>query len=126
ETISERNIDRIAALGGGIAVQHRMAYQGEDFMERYGDRAAENTPPIARMLKAGLPVGAGTDATRVASYNPWVSLSWLTTGKTVGGTRLYPQSNLLDRETALRLWTERNTWFSNEEGRKGQIRTGQL
>src|SRR5450830_1062580 len=30
ETISEQSIDRIAALGGGIAVQHRMAYQGED------------------------------------------------------------------------------------------------
>ncbi|MET0339205.1 MAG: amidohydrolase [Caulobacter sp.] len=126
ETISERNIDRIAALGGGIAVQHRMAYQGEYFVERYGDRAAESTPPIAKMLNAGVPVGAGTDATRVASYNPWVSLSWLTTGKTVGGMRLYPQRNLLDRETALRLWTERNTWFSNEEGKKGQIKEGQL
>jgi len=33
ETISERSIDRIAALGGGIAVQHRMAYQGEYFVE---------------------------------------------------------------------------------------------
>ena len=31
ETISDRSIDRIAALGGGIAVQHRMAYQGEYF-----------------------------------------------------------------------------------------------
>lgn len=126
ETISDRNIDRIAALGGGIAVQHRMAYQGEYFVERYGDQAAENTPPIAKMLNAGVPVGAGTDATRVASYNPWVSMSWLTTGKTVGGMRLYPQRNLLDRETALRLWTERNTWFSNEEGKKGVIKAGQL
>jgi predicted amidohydrolase YtcJ len=32
ETITDRNIDRIAALGGGIAVQHRMAYQGEYFV----------------------------------------------------------------------------------------------
>src|SRR5690606_16885699 len=31
ETISDGNIDRIAALGGGIAVQHRMAFQGEYF-----------------------------------------------------------------------------------------------
>jgi len=126
ETISDRNIDRIAALGGGIAVQHRMAYQGEYFVERYGARAAERTPPVARMLEAGVPVGAGTDATRVASYNPWVSLSWLVTGRTLGGTRLYPQRNLLDRETALRLWTQANTWFSTEEGKKGQIKPGQL
>ena len=126
ETISERNIDRIAALGGGIAVQHRMAFQGEYFVERYGAKAAEATPPIRRMLDAGVPVGAGTDATRVASYNPWVSLSWLVTSKTVGGMALYPVRNRLDRETALRLWTERNTWFSNEVGKKGQIKAGQL
>ncbi|MGF9762189.1 amidohydrolase [Microvirga sp. 0TCS3.31] len=126
ETIDDRNIDRIAALGGGIAVQHRMAFQGEDFVERYGSRAAERTPPIKRMLDAGVPVGAGTDATRVASYNPWISLSWLVTGKTLGGLTLYPAANRLDRESALRLWTEANTWFSNEETKKGQIRQGQL
>ncbi|MEC3947617.1 amidohydrolase [Sphingobium sp. HWE2-09] len=126
ETISDRNIDRIAALGGGIAVQHRMAFQGEYFVERYGAKAAEATPPIKRMMDAGVPVGAGTDATRVASYNPWVSLSWLVTSKTVGGLTLYPVRNRLDRDTALRLWTEKNTWFSNEVGKKGQIKAGQL
>ncbi|NYZ15466.1 amidohydrolase [Azospirillum sp. RWY-5-1] len=126
ETISRRNIDRIAALGGGIAVQHRMAFQGEYFVERYGARAAEATPPINAMLAAGIPVGAGTDATRVASYNPWVSLSWLVTGRTVGGLGLYPPANRLDREEALRLWTVANSWFSNEEGKKGQIKPGQL
>ncbi len=126
ETISQRSIDRIAALGGGIAVQHRMAYQGEEFINRYGARAAERTPPIAAMLRSGVPVGAGTDATRVASYNPWVSLAWLVTGQTVGGTALYPVANRLDREGALRLWTEANTWFSNEVGKKGQIKAGQL
>lgn len=126
ETISDRNIDRIAALGGGIAVQHRMAFQGEYFVERYGMKAAERTPPIRRMMEAGVPVGAGTDATRVASYNPWVSLSWLVTSRTVGGLALYPTHARLDRETALRLWTEANTWFSNEQGKKGQIIAGQL
>ena len=126
ETISERSMDRIAALGGGIAVQHRMAYQGEYFVERYGAKAVEATPPVARMLEKGLKVSAGTDATRVASYNPWVSLAWLTTGKTVGGLRMYPQRNLLDRETALRMWTEYVTWFSNEDGNKGRIAVGQL
>ena len=126
ETISDELIDRIAALGGGIAVQHRMAYQGEYFVERYGHGAAEATPPISRMLKAGLKVSAGTDATRVASYNPWVSLAWLITGKTVAGMQLYPRQNCLDRETALRMWTEYVTWFSNEVGKKGRIEVGQF
>jgi hypothetical protein len=126
ETITDRSMDRIAALGGGIAVQHRMAYQGEYFVERYGPAAAEGTPPIAKMLQKGIPVSGGTDATRVSSYNPWVSLAWLVTGRTVAGLRLYPQRNCLDRETALRMWTENVTWFSHEEGKKGRIQVGQL
>jgi hypothetical protein len=124
ETVSERNMERIKALGGGIATQHRMAFQGEYFVERYGARAAEATPPIARMLEMGLPVGAGTDATRVASYDPWVGLYWMTTGKTLGGLRLSPEANTLDRETALRLWTEGSAWFSGEEGVKGSLTVG--
>ncbi|WP_211366024.1 amidohydrolase [Verticiella sediminum] len=126
ETISDKSIDRIAALGGGIAVQHRMAYQGEYFIERYGAKTAEATPPVRRILEKGVKVSAGTDATRVASYNPWVSLSWMITGKTLAGTQMYPQRNLLDRETALRMWTENVAWFSNEEGRRGRITVGQL
>src|SRR6201996_6635944 len=78
------------------------------------------------MLANGVRTSAGTDATRVASYNPWVSLSWLVTGRTVGGLRITPQRNCLDRETALRMWTENVTWFSNEEGKKGRIQVGQL
>ena len=124
ETITQRNIDRIVALGGGIAVQHRMAYQGEAFIERYGHRAAEATPPVRRMLDSGAPVGMGTDATRVASYNPWVGIQWLVTGKTIGGTLLYPPQNRLDRETALRLFTEGSSWFSTENGRKGALKIG--
>ncbi len=125
ETISERNIDRIAALQGAIAIQHRMAYQGEYFVERYGAGAAQATPPVAKMLAAGIPVGAGTDATRVASYNPWVALSWLVTGRTFGGLQIYPRSNCLERENALGLWTTVNAWFSGEEGIKGAIKAGQ-
>jgi predicted amidohydrolase YtcJ len=125
ETVSERSIERISALGGGIAVQHRMAYQGEYFVERYGARAAEATPPVKRMLDMGVPVGGGTDATRVASYNPWVGLGWLVTGKTVGGLTIAPVRNRLDRETALRLYTEGSAWFSTESGKKGALIAGQ-
>jgi predicted amidohydrolase YtcJ len=126
ETISERNIERVKALGGGIAVQHRMAYQGEYFIDRYGKKAAEQSPPIRKMLAMGVPVGAGTDATRVASYNPFVSLYWLVAGKTVGGSVLYPEANRLDRAEALRRYTVGSAWFSEEEGKKGSIEVGKL
>ncbi|WP_255945054.1 amidohydrolase [Brucepastera parasyntrophica] len=86
ETITVKNINRVKALGGGIAIQHRMAYQGEYFASRYGSEAASLAPPVRSMLEAGLPVGAGTDATRVAGYNPWICLYWLVSGKTLADT----------------------------------------
>ncbi|MBM7569149.1 amidohydrolase [Paenibacillus sacheonensis] len=124
ETIHERDLERVVALGGSIAVQSRMAFQGEYFVDRYGAEAAENAPPITKMLTAGLRVGVGTDATRVASYNPWVALYWLVTGKTLGGLSLYPASNRVGRHEALRMYTAGNAWFSKEEDVKGQIKTG--
>ena len=126
ETITDRNIERVKALGGGIAVQNRMAFQGEYFVERYGSQQARRTPPIRRMLEMGVPVGAGTDATRVSSYNPYLSLYWLVTGKTVGGLRLYPEQNRLDRSEALKLYTLGSSWFSTENGKKGALAPGQL
>jgi predicted amidohydrolase YtcJ len=126
ETISDRNIERVKALGGGIAVQNRMAFQGEYFVERYGSQQARRSPPIRRMLEMGVPVGAGTDATRVSSYNPYLSLYWLITGKTIGGLSLYPEENRLDREEALKLYTVGSSWFSTEVGKKGALAPGQL
>ncbi len=126
ETISDRSLERVKALGGGIAIQDRMAFQGEYFLDRYGSKAAERTPPVRSMLDLGIPVGAGTDATRVASYNPWLSLYWLVTGKTVGGTALYSEANRLSREEALMLYTKGSSWFSGESGKKGAIVIGRL
>jgi hypothetical protein len=126
ETISDRNIERVKALGGGIAVQNRMAFQGEYFVERYGAQQARRTPPIRRMLEMGVPVGAGTDATRVSSYNPFLSLYWLITGRTIGGLSLYPEENRFDRAEALKLYTLGSSWFSTEDGKKGALIPGQL
>lgn len=126
ETVSEKNIERIGALGGGIAIQHRMAFQGETFVQRYGVDAAKATPPVKKMLELGVPVGAGTDATRVASYNPWVCLYWLSTGKTLGGMPLYDEKNILDRQKALELWTKGSAWFSGEQSSKGSLQAGEL
>ncbi|WP_163368110.1 amidohydrolase family protein, partial [Enterobacter hormaechei] len=78
----------------------------------------KQTPPVAKMLNAEVPVGLGTDATRVASYNPWTALYWLVSGRTVGGMQMYDSDNRLDRDTALMLWTMGSSWFSNEQGKK--------
>ncbi|PQO29838.1 amidohydrolase [Bremerella cremea] len=124
ETVTSRNLDRIKRMGGGIAIQHRMAYQGEYFIRRYGVEEVKRHPPIREMLKMGLPVGAGTDGTRVASYHPWTCLWWLVTGKTVGGTVLQASEDCLSREEALRLYTQGSAWFSGEDEHKGTLSPG--
>jgi len=124
ETVKESELKRIKALNGGIAIQARMAYAGEFFVERYGAEKAKQAPPVRKMIDMGLPVGAGTDGTRVASYNPWPALYWLVTGKTVGDFQMTEPSNQLSREEALHLYTQGSAWISNEETVKGTLENG--
>jgi predicted amidohydrolase YtcJ len=123
ETVSEENLKRIKALGGGVAIQDRMAFQGESFIHRYGKQAASTAPPIKKMFELGLPVGLGTDGTRVASYNPWIALYWITTGKTIGGTQVMAKENTVDRSTALKLMTS-GGYSLIKEPLKGTIQKG--
>lgn len=124
ETISGESLDRVAALGGAISIQNRMSFQGEAFLARYGAGAAAEAPPIRKMLDRGLVVGAGTDATRVSSYNPWVALHWLVTGRTLGNTLIYPPENRVSREQALQMYTQAGATLTAEQGVKGMLREG--
>ncbi len=124
ETVQVKDLERIKALNGGIAIQARMAYAGEYFVERYGAEKAKEAPPVKKMMEMGIPVGAGTDGTRVASYNPWPALYWLITGKTVGDFQLSSEDNQLTREEALHLYTKGSAWVSNEETVKGTLEDG--
>lgn len=126
ETVSVENLKRIKALNGGLAIQHRMAYQGENFIKRYGKTAAANTVPLKKILEMGIKVGMGTDGTRVASYNPWVGLYWLTTGKTLGGLKYMNDENIVDRTTALKLFTYGSAQLINIEKDRGMLATGKL
>ncbi|MGF1527140.1 MAG: amidohydrolase [Candidatus Competibacterales bacterium] len=126
ETFSPQNLERVARLGGGIALQNRLQFQAEDFIANYGAEALKKTPNFRAILDLGVPVGAGTDATRVTSFNPWYSLQWLSTGLSRGGLRMYDDDNLLSREEALRLWTTGAAWFTGDAGRKGAIKEDQL
>lgn len=121
ETVRDADLQRVKAMGGGFAIQDRMAFAGEFFVERYGAQAARYAPPLRKMLDLGIPVAAGTDGTRVSSYNPWPSLYWLVTGKSVGGMQLFADDNRLSREEALRLFTVGSAWMSQEETVKGRI-----
>ncbi len=124
ETIRPEQIERIRRLGGGVAIQNRMAFAGEFFQQRYGAEAAAQAPPLRRLVDSGLPLGAGTDATRVSSHNPWLALYWMVSGKTVGGTLLYGLDNRLTRAEALALYTHGSAWVAGEEDVKGTLAPG--
>ncbi|GAA1993226.1 amidohydrolase [Catenulispora subtropica] len=124
ETVSADSLDRVAALGGSIGVQHRLNYQGEAFLNRYGAAAAASAPPLGAMLERGLTVAAGTDATRVSTYNPWVALHWLITGRTVGDVLLRSPANRVDRETALAMYTRAGAELTGEQDVKGMLSPG--
>ncbi|SHH64127.1 amidohydrolase [Flavobacterium johnsoniae] len=123
ETITPSELERVKKLGGGIAVQFRMYYQGELYNKMYGAPKTQ-LPPIRKMLELGIPVGMGTDATRISTYNPWMSLHWLLTGKTIGGMQFWPKDQVLDKFTALQLYTSGSAWFSGEEKDKGKLVKG--
>ena len=124
ETITDAQLARIKKLGGGIAVQDRMHFQGEAYWKRYGAQVRQ-MPPIRKMLDMRIPVGLGTDGTRVSSYNPWPSLYWAATGKTAGGMPTWQVKDVPSRYQALTLMTKGSAWMSGEEKLKGTIRRGQ-
>jgi len=124
ETVTDDQLKRIKALGGGIAVQNRMYFQGEAYWKRYGAQTRQ-LPPIRKMLDLGLPVGLGTDGTRVSSYGPWPSVYWAVTGKTAGGLSTWQARDVLSRHEALALMTRGSAWMSGEEALKGRLAIGQ-
>ncbi len=124
ETITDDQLARVKKLGGGVAVQDRMYFQGEHYWKRYGEQTRQ-MPPIRKMLEMKIPVGLGTDGTRVSSYGPWPSIYWAVTGKTAGGMSMWQAKDRLTRYEALKLMTQGSAWFSGEEKLKGQITKGQ-
>lgn len=124
ETISDQQLARVKALGGGIAVQNRMYFQGELYWKQYGAQSRQ-MPPIKKMLEMKIPVGLGTDGTRVSSYGPWPSIYWAVTGKTAGGLSLWQPDDVLSRYQALKLMTQGSAWMSGEEKLKGTLAKGQ-
>jgi predicted amidohydrolase YtcJ len=124
EDVTSEMIRRIKALGGGITVQDRFIYSGDEVAHNWPEDVVRKAPPVKTMLAMGLPVGGGTDATRVAPYNPFWSLWWLVTGKTVAGHAIRgPQENL-SRLQALRVYALGSAWFNMNEDKVGSIEPG--
>jgi hypothetical protein len=123
---SERTLERMKALGVGWTVQDAMYFGGEDFARQAGAAAARRAPPVNTARRIGVAAGAGTDAHRVMSYNPFTALQWLLDGKTAGGVAIRGPEETPTRAEALRLYTLGSAWFSRDEGKRGSLEVGKL
>jgi predicted amidohydrolase YtcJ len=125
EDASPENLARMKALGVGWTMQDAMYFQGDRMLATRGE-AAKHMPPIMTAVHIGVNVGAGTDAHRVASYNPFVALQWMLDGKTVSGNPTRAPDEIPTREQALRLYTQGSAWFSFDETKRGTLEVGKL
>ena len=126
ETISPANIARVKALGGGIALDTKMALHADGFIKTHGREKALQTPRLRQLVDSGIPLAMTTDAYRAATFNPWVGISWMVSGKSVSGSEVLAKDNRLTRAEALGLFTRRPAWFMNAESEMGMIAPGHL
>ncbi|MGL4635302.1 MAG: amidohydrolase [Beijerinckiaceae bacterium] len=126
ETITPENIFRVKALGGGIALDPKMALHGDAFIKTYSREKALETPRLRALVDSGIPLAMTTDAFRATTYNPWVAISWIVTGKSVSGNEVLAKHNRLSRVEALNLFTRGAAWFTDAEAELGRIAPGNL
>lgn len=115
---SEATLRRMKALGVGWTMQNASYFSS-------GGAPGRN-PPINTALRIGVAIGAGTDAHRVMSYNPFTCLQWMLDGKTVAGAPTRLAQEIPSRPDALRLYTLGSAWFSFDEDERGSLEPGKL
>jgi hypothetical protein len=123
---SVQSLERMKTLGIGWTVQDAMYFGGEQFQQSFGAAAARRAPPVETARQLGIVIGAGTDAHRVASYNPFTGLQWFLDGKTVGGLALRGPEETPSRADALRFYTRGSAWFSHDDDSRGSLEVGKL
>ncbi|MBK5269093.1 MAG: amidohydrolase [Acidimicrobiia bacterium] len=126
EPIGRRNLERVKALGIGIAIQDRMIMRSADSAAFWGEEIAIDSPPLRDILDLGIPLGAGTDGTVVASHDPWQCIHWLVTGKSIDGAPPRSERHRLTIEEALAAYTSGSAWFSLDEHKRGTLKPGML
>jgi predicted amidohydrolase YtcJ len=123
---SPESLQRMKALGVGWLMQDALYFSGDAVIKSRGRDAARRTPPIKTAQNIGVAIGAGTDAHRVMSYNPFAALEWMIDGKTIAGTPTRDRDEMPSREEALRLYTQGSAWFTHDEGKRGALIAGRL
>jgi predicted amidohydrolase YtcJ len=113
--IDKAKLDRLKAIGAGIAV-HPFEYLAG---------AKGSGPPLRMIIDSGIHVGAGSDSAQISTLDPWLIIYYMVTGKNAAGA-LINDGQQITRAEALRLYTAENGWFFHEEDKLGSIEPGKL
>jgi len=106
-------------------VQDAMYNTGDDVLKREGE-GVRREPPVVTGSRIGVVIGAGTDAHRVSTYNPFTVLQWFLDGKNASGTALRGPEETPSRADALRFYTAGSAWVSHDEDVRGSLEVGKL
>jgi predicted amidohydrolase YtcJ len=121
--ISPESIERARDLGMLFALHSTMRNTGPEAAERAGE-AGRTVPPIRTIHELGAIWGLGTDATTVASPNPFHTLGWVVSGRSATGAKtLY---DTVPREAALVAHTRSNAFMFFREDDLGSLEPGKL
>ena len=114
EGLTPEQLERARRLGVTVQLRSQSVIRAS--------RAA--VAPLRLLQDSGLTWGLGTDGTRAAQINPFVSLWWAITGRSLGGTQIIDEP--LTREQALIAHTRSNAQLMFRENYLGSIRPGLL
>ena len=114
--IDRPTLDRLKAIGAGVAVHGWLYLSGTD--KNFG-------PPFRTIVDSGIQVGAGSDAAAVSVFDPWLEIYYMVTGKNSAGELINPGQQLTRME-AMHLYTSENGWYTHEVDKLGTIEPGKL
>ncbi len=123
---SPQTLQRMKALGVGWTVQDAMYNTGSDVLQRESAAKVRREPPVVTGNRLGVAIGAGTDAHRVSTYNPFTVLQWFLDGRNASGTALRAPEETPSRADALRFYTLGSAWVSHDERVRGSLEVGKL
>jgi predicted amidohydrolase YtcJ len=123
---SEDSLKRMKSLGMVWGVQDGLYFGGERLQREVGVEQAKSMPRISTAMKLGLTVAGGTDAHRVSSYNPFVSLQWYLDGTTIGGTQTRRPEEAPSRRQALEMYTRNSAFMANDDDKRGTLEVGKF
>ena len=124
DNINAEQLERVRHLGMNIQLRSNTVMGGRGpVFEKFGD-AAYDMPPLRMVQDSGVSYGLGTDGTKAAQINPFVTLWWAVTGKALNGEIIQHQT--LTREEALIATTRANALLMFQEQNIGAIKPGLL